>query len=432
MSSIGLVRDTVRAWVAPVMRYERHLSAVGMVCGFAIDSVTFGRIDRPGAHLIFSSYLLLAGGTIVVAHALQTRADLAQKRRLAMAAQKVKSPETTAPAQASALASSAAEAAGALPSAVLPSAGTADALATARENLEHKSASSDRWHTWLPAATQFALGGLWSGFLVFFSRSASLAASWLFLATLATFLVGNEVFRRYHSRLVFASLLLFFATYAYAILLMPVLTRSIGRATFLLSGVVAILAFLIFLQVLASVGGQRFRQSRLRLWAGAGAIAVAMNLFYFTGILPPLPLSLLRVGIYHSVKHVDDKYQALAEPQPWYATYGIVPAVMHVAPGDSLSLYSAVFAPIELNTRISHRWQWYDPKREKWTTLSTVSFPISGGRDGGYRAYTIKSKPKPGDWRVDIGTDDGRLIGRLRFDVSAVPAPAPTTMQILP
>ena len=29
-----------------------------------------------------------------------------------------------------------------------------------------------RWQTFLPVATQFALGGLWSGFLIFYTRSA--------------------------------------------------------------------------------------------------------------------------------------------------------------------------------------------------------------------------------------------------------------------
>jgi hypothetical protein len=377
MSAIGAVRNTFRSLIAPIKRYERHLSAAGMVLGFAIDNFTFGRIDRPRAHLIFACYLLLAAVTITISHALQARADRVQARKLATARPRGFKDEDN------------------------------------DTELEASDVPAGRWRTWLPAMTQFALGGLWSGFLVFYSRGASLGASWLFLATLAGFLIGNEVFRKYHSRLVFASLLFFFAIYSYAVFSLPVLTRTIGRYTFVASGGLAILVFAIFLQLLAKVGLERYRQSRLRIGAGALLIAAAMNAFYFTGVLPPLPLSLLRAGIYHSVTHT-------ADGEPWYTEYAIAAPTVHVAPGETLSFYSAVFAPIRLSTHISHAWQRYDAKRRRWVTKSTVTFAITGGRDGGYRAYTVKSHPQAGDWRVDIRSEDGRLVGRIRFAVAEV------------
>ena len=42
---------------------------------------------------------------------------------------------------------------------------------------------------------------------------------------------------------------------------------------------------------------------------------------------------------------------------------------------------------------------------------------ISGGREGGYRGYTIKQRVMPGDWRVDAETAEGRIIGRVSFRV---------------
>ena len=400
MSAIGFAKDTITSWITPILRYERHLSAIAMVAGFAVDSVTFGRIDRPGAHLIFGSYLALAAITIAAAHAFQTRAD-ERNAALAPAASHVAkdSPgtETEAPEPAAAL---------------------------------EVPERAERWRKYLPAVTQFALGGLWSGFLVFYSRSASLTASWLFLGTLIAFLVGNEIFRKYHSRLVFAALLLFFATYSYVVFTVPVVTRTIGKLTFLASGAIAILAFLLFLRTLSVLGRTRFAQARWKILGGAAAIAATMNLFYFTGILPPLPLALTRIGIFHSVKHTGTTYQAAAEattPWNWIASLGFRAPVMHVAAGEPLSLYASVFAPIRLTTRITHRWEWYDQNRGRWLAQSVVSFPISGGRDGGYRAYTIKSHPRPGDWRVDVESEDGRLIGRMRFNVVAAPSPVTTS-----
>jgi hypothetical protein len=387
--------DRLRRLKEPLHRYERHLSAVAMVVGYAVDNFTFGRIDHPGAHLVFSAYLVVAVLSIALAHWLQGRKD-----RAAAAAAKLNAPD----------------------------------LRYAREQQAEPEPEPEprfRLSVWLPAVTQFALGGLWSGFLVFYSRSAVLAASWPFLLLLLAFLIGNEVFRRYHARLVFAALLLFFAFYSYAVFVVPVFTRSIGQITFLASGVCAIVGFYFFLRLLWVLDRRRYRQSRWELIGGAFAITAAMNAFYFTGILPPLPLALSDVGIYHAIRHQGSVYQVQDESQPWMVRFGLAQAVMHVVPGEKLALYSAVFAPIRMNTRIMHRWQWWDVGTKHWQTLSTVSFVISGGREHGYRGYSLKSAPRAGDWRVSIVSADRRLIGRLGFHVVPVSSPEQTTMKTL-
>ena len=73
-------------------------------------------------------------------------------------------------------------------------------------------------------AGQFALGGLWSAFLVFYTRGAVLAASWPFLLVLAAIFIGNELFKKYHSQLVFTAVLYFFALFSYAIVTVPIFT----------------------------------------------------------------------------------------------------------------------------------------------------------------------------------------------------------------
>jgi hypothetical protein len=288
-----------------------------------------------------------------------------------------------------------------------------------------------RLRAWLPAITQFALGGLWSGFLVFYWRSAAIAASWPCLLRLGAFLVGNEVFRRYHSRLVFASLLFFFALYSYAVFVVPVFTKSIGVAMFIASGVLAVALFFLFLGLLKSLGRQRYRQSRWKLIGGALAIATAMNVFYFTGILPPLPLALADAGVYQAIRHTGAIYVAQVESEPWTARLGLTQPVLHVAPGQKLVLYSAVFAPIKMTTRITHRWQLWDARTKHWNTQSEVGFAISGGREHGYRGYSVKSNLRPGNWRVNIVAEDRRLIGRVAFSVATVTNPVETTTRTL-
>ena len=388
--------------------YERHLSAAAMAVGFGLDSYTFGRVDRPAANIVFCVYLTIAFAAIVLAHNLQQRTDRRMARIQKLAAMQ-------------------ASMRGALDR------GGADVptLASVETLPPPQQSRLDKLLEWLPVATQFALGGLWSGFLVFYGRSAAFAAAWPFILLLALFLVGNEMFRRYRSRLVFTSLLFFFALYSYAIFVVPVFTKTIGKFTFIGSGMLALLVFYFFLQVLALAGRERYRQSRWKIVVGVIAIFAVMNLFYFARILPPLPLAAADTGIYTGVQHKGDDYIVTAETQPWYVRAGFASPTMHVTAGQPLYLYAAVFAPIKLATRVSHIWQWYDPVQKHWMTQSIVSFAINGGRDGGYRAYSIKKKPKPGAWRVNIESIDHRLIARVKFLVEQVATPVATVTQTL-
>ena len=343
-------------------RYERHISAVSLIGGFLFDNYAFGRIDRPSTHIVFIGYLLIAAIAIAVLHRLESR-----------------------------------------PPEKLPSA---------------------RTRTILAAATQFALGCLLSGFCVFYLRSASLFASWPYLLILAAIFIGNEVFRRYHSRLAMSALLLFFALISYAILLVPVLLAMIGTIPFLVSSALAVVIFLFYLRLLAWLGRERFRS--VRHWIGIGVIVItaAINAAYFTKVLPPLPLALADAGVFHSVERVGAVYKAVGEPQSWTVRIG-QRTVMHAKPGDKLYAFTAVFAPERLSTRIIHDWQWYDPASRTWRTQSRASFAISGGREGGYRVYSVTARTRLGDWRVDIETPDGRRLGRIRFRV--LPPTGPTT-----
>ena len=350
--------------------HERHLSALSLAGGFAFDSYTFGRIDRPLTQLVFIIYLIVAGTAIAVLHALESRSD------------------------------------------------------------ERKP--SDRTRTILVSVAQFALGCLLSGFCVFYIRSASVVASWPFLLCMAGIFIGNEYLRRYHARLVFSALLFFFSLYSYAILLVPVVIARIGTVPFLMSGAIAVVLFFFYLQSLAVLGHDRYRVARMQIAAGMVGITALVNAFYFVKIFPPLPLVLSDAGVYHSIKRSGRDFQVTAEDEPprWRALFGTFP-VEHIQPNDKLYLYSAVFAPYRLTTNIVHRWEWRDPANGNWVLLQTVGFTIHGGREDGYRAYSSKSAPNPGQWRVNIATADGRAIGRVRFSVESQAVPPAVSVRTL-
>src|SRR5580704_14111087 len=87
------IEDTVGAWKAPILRYERHLSALAMVVGFGVDNFTFGRVDHPGAHIVFCAYLAVAAVSIAIAHALQGREDRKTAQERARVVSGTASPE---------------------------------------------------------------------------------------------------------------------------------------------------------------------------------------------------------------------------------------------------------------------------------------------------------------------------------------------------
>lgn len=333
-----------------------------MVAGFIVDNLFFERIDLWQTQAVFAFYAAICFITIPLLHRIETRVT--------------------------------------------------------------RGVTAPRWSSVLPIATQFALGGFWSGFVIFYGRSAVFGVSWPFLLFLFLVFVGNEYFSRYHSRLVFTSALFFFALYSYAIFAVPVYTGTIGTLTFIGSGVVAICVFALFTILLRLVGRERFIADvwRIRVWAFL--IFAVINISYFTNILPPLPLSSENSGIYHSVWRVPGAYLAKNETnQPWQVRYLGLQPTLHVAIGESVYAYGSVFAPTSLATTVVHRWQMYDQIKKDWITKSTVSYRIIGGRDGGYRGYSALPISDAGKWRVNIETADGRLIARLPFTVVLTATP---------
>jgi len=242
--------------------------------------------------------------------------------------------------------------------------------------------------------------------------------------------IGNEVFRQYHERLVFTTVLFFFALMSYAIFMVPVFTHTIGTWTFLLSGIAGGIVFMLFLRLLNFASAARLGEVRWQIGLGALGVFAAINFAYFLNVLPPLPLALQQGGVFHSVKKIGPVYYAMSEPSSWTEWVGVPPAI-HMPDGGRVYVYSAVFAPISLTTRIVHLWQRYDPAKSEWVTVQRIPFTIIGGRRNGYRGYTFRTDPDAGLWRVDIESDDGRLIGRITFSVSGEPQGAADRMTVL-
>lgn len=284
-----------------------------------------------------------------------------------------------------------------------------------------KGKALDRMRMWLPLVMQFAFGNLFSAFVVFYLKSASFSVSWPFFVLLLLLVVGNEFFRTRYVRFTFHMSIYFLALFSFAMFYLPVVFKSLSVGIFILSGAVSLVLIAGFAYGLYRVIPQRIVQARTALIASIGALYFLVNFLYAANIIPPIPLALKEGGVYHSVKHSGSTYVVLAEEKKWYEQI-FSRSTVHVMPDDAVYVFTAVFAPTDLHTPVQHHWQYKNPSTKEWITTDIISYPIVGGRDGGYRGYSYKQNTFPGDWRVDIETENGQVIGRVSFNIVAASA----------
>jgi len=96
---------------------------------------------------------------------------------------------------------------------------------------------------------------------------------------------------------------------------------------------------------------------------------------------------------------------------------------------SGLYAYTSINAPRGLDERIYHVW------RHNGEEVDRIALDIHGGRKEGYRAWTHKQNFPPdvlGKWQVRVLTEDGQMIGVLRFEVTDTDQPAVTRKKITP
>ncbi len=284
----------------------------------------------------------------------------------------------------------------------------------------------------LPVVVQFAFGGLFSAYLSLYSRSAGVATAWIFVIVVAVLVLANERFSHFYSRFSVQIPIYFTVLFSFLIFFLPVVFDQIGPWVFLFSGVVSILVVVGFWRVLAKLVPEVARENRRVITATIGWIFLVFNLLYFTGAIPPLPLSLKSAGTAHAIsRDATYTYRIMVEQVPWYDKLFDFSPEFHRAPREPVYVWSAIFAPSCLNTRVLHEWQRYDATSRSWVTETAVWFAIAGGRDGGYRGYSQKQTVEPGKWRVNVLTQYGQIIGRVHFTVVDAKNP-PQLIEITP
>src|SRR3989338_4309829 len=277
---------------------------------------------------------------------------------------------------------------------------------------------------WTRLLIQYALGGLLSGLLVFYSRSGSWWESWPFLLVILAVMIGNERLTRRGERLLLNLTMLFVGLFSYMALIVPVVLGKMGAWIFVLSGALALALMYSFVRLLALIVPNFIRANMRMIAFTLGLTYVILNFLYFTNIIPPIPLSLKELGVYHNVEKLENGSYALTYEQgKWYEFFKDSDTAFHYQTGDTVYCFASVFAPTRLSTEIFHRWEYYVPEDHEWRTHSRLSYGIDGGRDGGFRGYSWVRHPTEGKWRCTVETARKQVLGSETFEVveGAVP-----------
>jgi len=276
-------------------------------------------------------------------------------------------------------------------------------------------------------AIHFLFGSLLSSFTLFYLKSSSGFASVFFMSILGGLLVANELPRVRELGPMVRFALLSLCLTSYGALLLPVLLGFIREWMFVTAVVVACVVIGWCARALSCWTGDA-ASVRRRVAAPALGMQAILVVAYFSGAIPPVPLSVQFIGIYHEVippaaqaatqdgKSPAGRTYELRHQRPSWKVWQHGDQEFAARPGDVVYCFARIFAPRGFRDAIYVRWLWQGADGG-WLDQGRAQLDILGGRGDGFRAFATKKNYQPGRWRVEIETGDGRDIGIIGFDL---------------
>lgn len=263
-----------------------------------------------------------------------------------------------------------------------------------------------------PFAIQYSFGALLSASLLFYWFSGAFAVSWPLFGVIVAVMISSEVFRHIFVRPTVQLTVYSFVLFSYLSVLLPYALSSLAGWLFAVAGVMSTIITLGFAALLSRFV-PRIRQAPGQIYIGVVGVFLAMSTFYLLDLIPPLPLAIRDIGVYHNVERVGSNYILTSEPETLLDQ--LIPGKqLTLEEGGSIYVFNAIFAPANITTLITHRWEYKNTEGE-WIESDRLRFVIRGGRQDGYRSYTMKSGLTPGLWRVTVENNRGQTLGRIRF-----------------
>lgn len=260
----------------------------------------------------------------------------------------------------------------------------------------------------------FCLGSLLSSFALFYFKSASIANSYLLLIIISVLLILNELESFQKKGLIVRTSLLYLCFITFMIYFIPILIGKSNTLIFLLSISVS-LSFSYGLKHWLNKRSSLIYENTKKLFLPHATITVFFAILYFSRILPPLPLSLKYIGVFHNVEKQNGHYLT-TEFKPSWKFWKNGDQDYLYQEGDKVYIFTKIFSPAGFTEKVKIRWSIEQDGNYKTSDL--IPLNVKGGRREGYRAFTYKKNIRPGKWQVKIETNSGLEIGRINFTIT--------------
>jgi hypothetical protein len=277
-----------------------------------------------------------------------------------------------------------------------------------------------RWYyEYRTAIIHFFFGNLLNLYTIFFFKSSSLLVSFGFMTALIALLVANESSRFKSLGLSFKFALLSLCYLAFFAYVVPIYVGSINTMVFLLSVVTGAAPILMISWWIQTYRPMFFESAKSQILVPMVFVLSGFVGLYFLKLIPPVPLSIPFIGVYHGVEKSTEGYK-LAHERPWWKVWHNGDQDFLAQRSDKIYVAFRIFSPTRFTDQVTMRWYWKD-NVQGWLLQDAIPIRIVGGRVEGFRGYGVKSNYQPGEWKVQVETADGREIGRVYFELEVSP-----------
>jgi len=264
----------------------------------------------------------------------------------------------------------------------------------------------DKYWDYRELLVQFLFGSLLSIYTLYFFHSASQITGLLFIILLGLLLVANE-FPQFQ-KLEFGVKFIIFSlcVISFFLIVFPILFGHISILGFFIS----ILTSLLIFSGIFYLKRQTVTEIKKKFFYPVIGTHLFFVFAYFFNIIPPVPIAVKHIGVYHQIEKVADNYRVSFVP-PKYLFWLDTNDDFHARADDTLNIFVQVFSPRAFSDRVFLEF-YRDGKKQDRIPLN-----IKGGRSEGYRGFVTKKNYGPGEWKVVVMSSDNRPFGDFSFTV---------------
>lgn len=261
----------------------------------------------------------------------------------------------------------------------------------------------------------FLLGALLSAFTLFYFKSSSLASSFIFLSLMVILLLLNELEAFKKKGLIIKSSLFKLCLISYFFYIIPLLLGTSGQFIFYVCIILASLITLAAFWLIYKKGYQR-QQGIKEILLPQMCMALIFIFLHACKIIPPIPLSLKYIGIFHQVEKTDNGGYVTSQLTPSWKFWTHGDQDFKARQDDSVYVFTNIFAPGGYEGTVYIRW--IQLLSNKDVTSDRIPLTITGGRANGFRGFAFKQNYQPGQWQIRVETENGLEIGRINFEIT--------------